>query len=165
MNCADLALNTICTGSLAALATTAAVAVCGELEKRNPIAPLNAVSHIAFGDEAANHDEPSVKFTATGAALNTVAVTSWAALSELIVGENPTLSQAIAGGVAVSALAYFVDYHVVPKRLTPGFEKHLSGRSLFWIYATLAMSLAGGPILRSRMTNNSGSSGCPVAAT
>lgn len=28
---------------------------------------------------------------------------------------------------AAATTAYMVDYHLVPKRLTPGFELHLSG--------------------------------------
>jgi hypothetical protein len=54
------------------------------------------------------------------------------------------LRSAIGAGVAVAAAAYVVDYYVVPKRLTPGFEKRLSGRSLFWIYSALAAGLAAG---------------------
>jgi hypothetical protein len=36
-----------------------------------------------------------------------------------------------------------VDYHVVPKRITPGFEAHLSGKSFWAIYG----ALGAGPVL------------------
>lgn len=48
---------------------------------------------------------------------------------------------ALLGGAAVAAVAYVTDYYFVPKRLTPGFEKRLSGPAMFAVYATLALSL------------------------
>jgi hypothetical protein len=45
---------------------------------------------------------------------------------------------------ATATLAYAVDYHVVPKRLTPGFEAHLSGRSMFYVYAAFATRIRCG---------------------
>lgn len=48
---------------------------------------------------------------------------------------------AVFGGVATAALAYVTDYYVVPKRLTPGFEKRLSAPSMLGVYAALAASL------------------------
>jgi hypothetical protein len=44
--------------------TTAAVSLAGYLEDANAAAPLNAVSHIPFGEEAFEQ-EPTVKSTAT----------------------------------------------------------------------------------------------------
>ena len=51
-------------------------------------------------------------------------------------------------GVATSALAYVIDYHVVPDRFTPGFEKRLPERSLGLIYAALALGLAASELAR-----------------
>jgi hypothetical protein len=44
-------------------------------------------------------------------------------------------------------VAYVVDYHVVPKRLTPGIESRLSCRSLLLVYVVLALSLGLGGLL------------------
>jgi hypothetical protein len=41
----------------------------------------------------------------------------------------------------VAAAAYVTDYHVVPKRLTPGWELRISPRSLLATYAVLALAL------------------------
>ncbi len=141
--------NTLRTGALAAVATTAAVAACGECEDGNAVAPVNAVSHIAFGDEAAAQDSASMKYTATGLALNAAAVTSWAALYELLFRDHDKadLGDSLIRGAVVSALAYVTDYHVVPDRLTPGFEKRLSNRSLLAVYVTLAAALGLGGYL------------------
>ncbi len=47
----------------------------------------------------------------------------------------------------VAAAAYLIDYHVIPKRLTPGFEKRLSGKSMCAIFAALAIGLAARDVL------------------
>jgi hypothetical protein len=142
--------DSLYTGAAASFATTAAAAVCGSLENHSSVAPINAVSHIAWGDEAATHDDLSGKYTATGMALNTAAVTSWAAIYELLFGDfadEGDVAKVLLAGTAVSAAAYVTDYYVVPKRFTPGFEKRLSGSSLLAIYGTLAVGLAMGSLL------------------
>lgn len=141
---ADLLVRTMQTAGPATAATSAAVAACGSREDGNPVAPINAVSHIAWGDEAAEHEEASLKYTLTGATLNAAAITSWAAVYELGFGRKAregSVKAAVLGGIATAALAYVTDYYIVPKRLTPGFEKRLSAPSMFGVYAALAASL------------------------
>jgi hypothetical protein len=145
--------RSVATAALTAAATTAAAAVCGWRENRNPVAPLNAISHIAWGEEAATQEEFSAKYTGTGVALNAAAMWSWALLFEKGFGgsnadeQRDAVSRSLLGGTVVSALAYVVDYHLVPKRLTPGLEDRLSSRSLLLIYIGLALSLAAGGLL------------------
>jgi hypothetical protein len=122
-------------GAAAEIATSSVLAVCGAL--RGDLAgPLNAVSHIAWGERAAFRRGVSPKYTGVGFALNGAAVTSWAALHELLFRRRPLL-----GGALVSALAYATDYFVVPRRVTPGFEKRLSPAGMFAVYAALALAL------------------------
>ena len=126
------------------LLTTAAVAIAGQVDGANAAAPLNAVAHIPYGDEAFSEDEASLKYTGTGTALNLAAVASWAAVYELTVGRAARRGNTLAGilgGPAIAALAYVTDYYIVPKRLTPGFEERLSGRSMFGVYAVLGATL------------------------
>ena len=146
MSAAAFALDTAATGGAATALTTATILCLGAERDASMWAPLNAVSHIAFGDHAAQHTELSAKYTATGTALNTAAVFSWAAVHVGVMKLLPqqNLAAAAGAGAAVAALAYVTDYYVVPRRLTPGFEKRLGGRSLFWIYAALAAGLAAG---------------------
>lgn len=149
---ASLSLDTAAAGVTAAAATTAVILCLGHRRDQSAWAPLNAVSHIAFGDEAARHTELSARYTATGAALNAAAVISWAAVyvGAMQLLPRPSWPAAVATGAGVAALAYVVDYHVVPRRLTPGFEKRLSGQSMFAIYSTLAAGLAAGWLMRAR---------------
>lgn len=128
-------------------ATTAAIASAGALELRNAAAPLNAVSHIVWGDKAGEQNGTSARYTALGTAVNAAAMASWCVLHHAIFRPDRRragLVPALARGAATAAAAYVVDYHVVPRRLTPGFEKRLSGRSMFAVYAALALGLAVG---------------------
>lgn len=131
-------------GALAGAATTAAVAALSQRETGSAVAGLNAVSHIAWGDEAARQRKASLKYTLTGLALNAAAVAGWALLHEVLFAGRRQRGWArpLAAGAATAALAYVVDYHVVPQRLTPGFEKRLSRPALAAVYGVLAASLA-----------------------
>jgi hypothetical protein len=136
--------RTLRTSIPASVATTAAVAICGQVEDGNSIAPLNAISHILWGDEAANAENACLDHTLAGVALNTAAVTCWSAVYEFVFGERArrgSLAAAMLGGISTAGLAYVTDYYIVPKRLTPGFEKRLSPASMFAVYSALALSL------------------------
>lgn len=139
-----LIARTMQTAVPASVATTAAVAVCGQVEDGNGIAPLNAISHILWGESAAREGAASIDHTLAGVGLNTAAITAWSAVYELCFGvtaRKGDVRAAFVGGISTAGLAYFTDYYVVPKRLTPGFEKRLSSVSMFVVYSTLALTL------------------------
>jgi len=136
----------ICTG-IATAGTTLAAALLGWKETSSYAAPLNATSHIAFGNDAATHDELSLRYTGVGFFINAAAMASWAALQEFAAGKwarKGAPARALAVGAATATIAYVTDYHVVPERLTPGFEKRLSSEALAAIYGVLAIGLALG---------------------
>ena len=143
----EVTKSIMCTASTAAVATTAATALCGAIENGSPAAPVNAISHIVWGETAALRDGVSAKYTASGAVLNSAAMLPWAALHHLLFQPHTRRArpaEALARGAVTASIAYVVDYYVVPSRLTPGFEKRLSNVSLFAIYAALACALATG---------------------
>ncbi len=144
--------DTLASGAVATAATTAVAAILGKLEGHGAAAPINAVSHILWGDEAAIPEEADARHTLVGAGLNAAAVTAWAGVHEALMPRNdrPSTPHALLAGAATAAVAYMVDYHVVPERLKPGFEKRLSSKALFGLYATLAISLAAGSLCRNR---------------
>lgn len=128
-------------GVLAAATTAVAVALRGERDSGSAVAPLNATSHVAWGDEASDTETVDWKHTALGVAIHTGAGMFWASVYEKLFGrhaERGDVATAFAGGAAVAALAYVTDYHLVPKRLTPGWEHRISGRSLALTYGVLA---------------------------
>lgn len=148
----DWMKDTLATGALASVATTAAVALMGKLEDGSAIAPINAISHMIWGDEAARTEEVDVVHTLVGLGINAAAITSWAGLHELLMPRHctPSIQRAVACGSAIAFVAYLTDYHVVPKRFTPGFEKRLSNAMLLGVYAVLALSLAAGSLYSNR---------------
>lgn len=125
-------------GALAGTAAAVAVSAAGRRQTGSYAAPLNATSHIVWGDGAARRNAPSAKYTGTGAFLHYGAALFWAALHESLPGRASLRA-------AITALAaYVVDYHVVPRRLTPGFELRVSRGALAGVYGALALGLWAG---------------------
>lgn len=137
-------------GTLAAAVIALTAAALGKAENGRAIAPINAISHMLWGNHAARRVKPSLKYTGTGLALNEAASIFWSVIYEKFFGlaaRRGNVAKALGGGAVVAAAAYVTDYHIVPKRFTPGFEKRLSGRALFGIYAAMALSLGVGALL------------------
>lgn len=137
--------------AVATATTTASLLWFGSRHARTPWAPLDAVSHIAWGDRAFARDELDVRHTLVGLLLNPSAVASWSALHALIVSRpmqtRDAIPFAIAAGAAVAATAYLVDFSLVPERLSPGFQWKLPKRPVRKVYVMLAASLAAGSLL------------------
>lgn len=148
----SFAADAAASGAIAAVTTTAAITMLGHQRDESAWAPLNAVSHILWGDEAATHTEKSLAYTASGAALNAGAMLSWGAVYAGLLTLLPrrTPAAALGVGVVTAALAYVTDYHVVPRRLTPGFEKRLGAGEMAIIYGALAIGLAAGTLATER---------------
>ncbi len=111
---------------------------------------MHAVSHIAWGDDPKSHTGKHPHNAVIGAALHHGACVFWATFFEAFFGKQAERSTAaaLAGGATIATAAYVTDYHVVSERFKPGFEAHLSNRSLFLVYASLAIGLAAGARLR-----------------
>jgi len=141
-------------GAASSIVSTAALALLGRSEAGSAYAPTNAVSHWIWGDEAAEHDGFSLKYTITGYLIHHASATFWSVLFEKLAGEKldrKDLRVTMAASAAASALACFADYKLTPQRLKPGYEKRLSKKSLAGVYAAFAVGLALGAIaLRKR---------------
>jgi hypothetical protein len=131
------------TGAIVCVATLLAAALRGRADSGSAVAPVNATSHIVFGAEAGRVDLPDVKHTLLGVALNAGASVFWASIHQRLFDRDDRggIGTSMIGGIAVAALAYLVDYHLVPKRLTPGWEYRVSDRSLAMIFGAMALSL------------------------
>ncbi|MDQ3186132.1 MAG: hypothetical protein M3Q16_06680 [Pseudomonadota bacterium] len=139
-------------GTVAGITTAIAASLAGKHEDGSYAAPLNAVSHILWGDKAARKDNASLKYTVTGILLNHASAIFWALFYEKWFGqrgancgtrapEPRSLVKPILGAAAVTAGSYIIDYYLIPKRFTPGFEKRLSGKSLATVFGILAAGL------------------------
>ncbi len=134
-------------GTLAAAAVTVAASLAARRATGSSAAALNATSHFLWGDAAARRNKYSVKYTGVGYAANYGASIFWALFYEAL-GRKRSAGQALRDGLLVSAGAYVTDYHLVPERLTPGFELRLSGKALACIYGALALGLSARDLVR-----------------
>jgi hypothetical protein len=136
-------------GTAAGVLSTAALALAGRRETGSAAAPINAASHWLWGDASLREDRPTWRHTFAGALTQHAAAILWAALYAAVIGhrrEAKHWPNAVAGGIALSATAYVVDYTVTPKRLTPGYEHRLDGKGMLAVYAALAAGFALGAI-------------------
>ena len=132
---------------LVALSAALAVALVGHVENGDGVAALNAISHIAFGEESFEKNELSLKYTGAAFLLNQISVTGWALGHEWLFGgarDQGKRGVSLAGGALVAALAYLVDFKLAPDRYKPGFERKLSRQGLLAVYVMLALALGWG---------------------
>jgi hypothetical protein len=142
----------VANGAFAGLVTTAAVSLAGQRETGDPVAPINATSHVLWGDEAGAADGIDLKHTVPGLLINTGAGVFWALVHELVLTRLRPRGAAAgaASGAGVAALAYVVDYHLIPRRLSPGWELRVSRRGVALGFVTLGACLALVGALRAR---------------
>ena len=144
-------------GTLAAGAVTLAASFAARRATGSSAAALNATSHFLWGERAAREDDYSLKYTATGFAANYGASVFWALFYEFLAQGKPrSRTRALVDGALVSAAAYVTDYHLVPKRLTPGFELRIPRMALALVYAALALGLSARELLPSPSAGREG---------
>jgi hypothetical protein len=137
------------TGSLASILSTAVLAIAGARQNRSAVAPINAASHWIWGDESLHEDGATLRHTLLGYLTQHAASIFWAALYSRLYGHRPEAKQwpqALAGAATTCVVAGVVDYVVVPKRLTPGYEHRLSTGAMVAVYSALAAGFALGAV-------------------
>lgn len=118
-------------GAGAALASLGATAALARAEGKPALQPINASSHWLWGEAAGKHAEADVAHTGTGAVTNAAAGFFWGAiLGSILHRRRPSPADILGYGIGVGAIAGMLDYGILPKRLTPGWELALSGRSV-----------------------------------
>jgi hypothetical protein len=134
--------------------STVALAARGHAEAGSVVAPTNAISHWFWGDRAARQDAPSARYTLLGYVTHHIASIFWAVFYERWFGrsaERGDVSTAVAGGIAVAAVACFVDYRMTPRRFEPGYEKRIGKPSLALVYLCFGAGLAIGSLVNARL--------------
>jgi hypothetical protein len=143
--------SAVSSGAISAVATAGSVSVAGTRDTGSAAAPINATSHIVWGESAGDFEGIDARHTLLGMILNAGACVFWATFYERYFGraaDRGEVGTALLGGGIVAAAAYVTDYHIVPKRLSPGWEHRLSRSSLAAAYAVLALSLTLRGLLR-----------------
>lgn len=137
-------------GSLASVLSTCVLAAAGARQAGSAVAPINAASHWLWGDESLRANRPTLRHTLIGYLTQHAASIFWATLYSWIYGHRndaKQLPQAVAGAIATSAIAGLVDYQLIPKRLTPGYEHRVSTGAMVATFAALAAGFALGAVV------------------
>lgn len=133
--------NGLKTGIVLSVTTALATVVASLAETGKPWAATNAICHIVDGDEIEQPTEFDPRATSIGLGINTTAMLVWSLLYEAGT-EIAKIEPLAATGLATATAAWVLDYKIVPKRYTPGVEKHLSFGPILAIYAVLGTTLA-----------------------
>ena len=149
----EIGISALVSGTIASIASAAALALLAKAEGKAAPRPINATSHWVHGETAGNVRDADLSHTATGYATHHGACVFWASVMESILAgrEHIRPSEIALSAAAVSVLAAAVDYGITPKRFTPGWEEVLTKRSMAGAYAAMALGLAAGGLLTSRM--------------
>ncbi|MDB5896160.1 MAG: hypothetical protein JWQ88_3691, partial [Rhodoferax sp.] len=134
-------------GSVASLVSTAALLVAGRRECGAPFAPLNAISHWVWGDEALGRNRPDLRHSGVAWLTHQASSVFWAGLHARLrrqMGGVASGAGLLGSSVAMSAFACLADYRFTPPRLRPGFEHRLSRTAIAGVYAAFALGLALG---------------------
>jgi hypothetical protein len=137
----------VLSGSVASLVSCVALVVCSARDEGRVAAALNGPSQWLWGERALRAKRASLRHTAVGYVIHHASSIFWATLHEWTFGRargsaRQSIPLVCAQAAATTAAAYLVDYYVTPRRLRPGFEKHLEPRSMFAVYAAFGAGLA-----------------------
>jgi hypothetical protein len=137
--------HAIASGLTATMTSTGALAAAALAEGKGPAQPLNATSHIVYGNDAAHYRDADIDHTIIGLGTHAAATVFWAAAFETSLVLRPARTPAALVGRAgsIALMAALVDYTVTPKRFTPGWELVLSKTSIAVVYAAMAAGFAG----------------------
>ena len=135
----------LASGLTAIAASTAALAAMAVVEGKGPAQPLNATSHIVYGNDAARYRDADIDHTIIGLGTHAAATIFWAAAFEtsLVLRPARTPAALVVRAGSIALMAALVDYTITPKRFTPGWELVLSRTSMAVVYAAMAAGFAG----------------------
>lgn len=149
---AAAARNTLMHGISTSVLSTVMLLWRGKRDTGRATATLDAPSHWVHGDRALRQDAPSKRYTLTGTAIHFASSAMWGFFYEAMRRRRrrPTPTNAVIDAVALTAAASVVDLVLVPRRLTPGFERQLRPASTALVYVGFAAALALTGMLLSR---------------
>jgi hypothetical protein len=140
-------------GSTASIVSTVALGLCGSHDEGSVAGPINGPSQWLWGESEAYTRQLTWRHTATGYAIHHAMSILWAITYEQLQnrptqrGDEPSMMKTCANAALVATLACAADYVIAPRRLRPGFRKHLSSRSIFLVYTSFGIGLALGSLL------------------
>ena len=111
-------------GSLAAILSALALGLSALIRDLPFWMPLNATSHILHGPAAGTVTAVDFSHTAVGVAIHIGSAFFWAAIAifAIRITGGTRASAAWAAGLGIAVVAGVVDYGLIPRRLSPGWE-------------------------------------------
>ncbi len=135
------ARDALLSGSAVSIATTLVLSALARAEGRPCVQTINAPSQWYWGERAARSQRIDLAHTIIGYVNHHGASVFWACFYQMLRRLRPRHAP-MSHASAIAALAAVVDYAVVPSRLTPGWEKTLTPRSIALAYVVTAFALA-----------------------
>ena len=139
--------RTVITSATASAASALALMLLARWERQGALRPFNATSHWLHGDAAARDSRADAKRTLVGAVTHHLAAMFWAGILESVLGSRKRSLLVVAlNGAAVAGLSALVDYVLIPRRLSPGWELALTRKSMAGAFSAMAAGLAVGAL-------------------
>jgi hypothetical protein len=149
--------DALVSGSVAAILSGAVVSLRSKTDDGTFAGALNGPSQWIWGRRAAEHREASLRHTLVGYTTHHFAALFWGVVYERLFGRTNDArlqrippARVVAEAALMAGATFVVDYGLTPKRLQPGFEKHVTNKSLFMTYAAFAAGLALVSLARQR---------------
>ena len=132
----------------AGLGVHATLLLAARAEGKPLARPFNATSHWLHGQAAGRLNTADMRHTGLGLATNQAAAMFWGSLFGLYLAARPRHGNGriMRDAALMGLIASLVDYGLMPKRLTPGWELALRRTSVGFAMAAMALGLGLGGI-------------------
>lgn len=139
-------------GSVASVLSTLVVSMFSRQRTGHAAAGTNATSQWIWYPQARARFATSRRHTATGYLIHHASSVFWATGYQLLRPDRAGRGGQVLRAAPIATAAYWVDYHVVPRRLSPGFEGKIGASGMWATYAAFGVGL----VLGSRPRRTSG---------
>jgi hypothetical protein len=145
----DLLLDIVAAGVGGGVLSAAVAAGAARAEGKGALQPLNATSHWLHGPRAGRVRDLDAEHSGVGIATHALSALFWAAPYALWLRQARDRSavEVLGGAAATAGVAAVVDYLLVPRRLTPGWELAIGRGGVGATFVGLALGLAAGALM------------------
>ncbi|WP_199728415.1 hypothetical protein [Pseudoxanthomonas sp. SGNA-20] len=142
-------LRALGSGAVASIISTLVVSAHSRWRSGSVPAGTNAASQWVWDWPARHASGWSARHTLLGYAIHHASSLLWAGGYEAW-GHRRPADPPLLRAAGIAALAYVVDYHVVPRQLSPGFENRIGASGVAAAYAGFALGLALCDLVKAR---------------
>jgi len=142
---AKLLGRALISGTCASICSSIVLLAAGRKDCGSALAPINAVSHWVWADRTFQEGRSSFAYTFTGYVIHHAMSVLWAICFEGVASSARSWlagGHSMLAGPLVAGVAAGVDLKLTPERLTPGFERKVTGLMLTAVYLAFGLALA-----------------------